>query len=950
MRIAKKSIWERVRVRSRILCDSWRFCVLTTVLTFYALFGDDFRLAATHKRVDILFNVLTIFCILVFCTEVIAASLGKEEYFLGFFFALDFGSTVTLLFDLTWVADAIYCSTEGEGGALRTSRAGRNGARASRTVRIIRLIRLVKLYKTYRAAVEQKDGLRESRRGSNGTERSGLLPGEGEEEDALAEEDRDELSVREGSALSDGASEAVGERKGAPETRVGKKLSDMTTRRVIVLVLVMLFLMPLFVPSTHGSDEFRSSGCMGIEFIYERWRTWCPLPNASSAELPWCLQELSTPVDERLQERQADRAWYEEYLLTYLYHHHSGDFAWQLYWMGFNSTSLAAARGSAAGAYLGELVQLNQQRFLGDLALPADRLHEWDRRFLNPEWQLKVVKLPESVRSKLAKPWIEQCSDYFGIALTTSIDSEHPSVCSIDEELRCSEVEYYTPLTKTSGEEYHVNMMFVFDVRGTTQLEAGLSMLQTIFICFAVGIGAVSFSKTANQLLLNPIERMIAKMETIKDNPLEAMRLGDMEYRREEIEHAKRREQLASMSTCWRLIYRYKYMKKMKEPMETVMLEKTIIKLGGLLALGFGEAGAEIIGQNMKGGASAGVNAMVPGRKVDAIIGFCNIRHFADATEVLKEKVMLFVNQVGEIVHGCVDDYHGAPNKNIGNAFLLIWRLAAYSPERQRKLADMSMMAFIKIVAEINKSRVLAAYRGHPGLLQRLPKFRVQMGFGLHCGWAIEGAIGSEFKIDASYLSPNVNVATRLEAATRQFNVWMLISHFMTRLCTPEMALHCRLIDHAVIKGSKQPLRLHTIDLDCLSLGVQHHGPERTIRNRFKIRQLREIRKTEKWADDFNVPEAFETDDDIVSMRSKYSQEFFQRFSMAYRNYEAGEWRAARDMFLTCHYTPKSDAGRFIVTSELEWPEDGPTVTLLSYMRQFQYISPKHWPGHRELA
>ena len=37
-----------------------------------------------------------------------------------------------------------------------------------------------------------------------------------------------------------------------------------------------------------------------------------------------------------------------------------------------------------------------------------------------------------------------------------------------------------------------------------------------------------------------------------------------------------------------------------EEPMETVMLEKTIIKLGGLLALGFGEAGAEVIGQNMK--------------------------------------------------------------------------------------------------------------------------------------------------------------------------------------------------------------------------------------------------------------------------------------------------------------------------------------------------------------
>jgi hypothetical protein len=36
------------------------------------------------------------------------------------------------------------------------------------------------------------------------------------------------------------------------------------------------------------------------------------------------------------------------------------------------------------------------------------------------------------------------------------------------------------------------------------------------------------------------------------------------------------------------------------------------------------------------------------------------------------------------------------------------------------------------------------------------------MGFGLHVGWAIEGAIGSTFKIDASYISPNVNLVANL--------------------------------------------------------------------------------------------------------------------------------------------------------------------------------------------
>lgn len=54
-----------------------------------------------------------------------------------------------------------------------------------------------------------------------------------------------------------------------------------------------------------------------------------------------------------------------------------------------------------------------------------------------------------------------------------------------------------------------------------------------------------------------------------------------------------------------------------------------------------------------------------------------------------------------------------------------------------------------------------------PSLLEKIPDFRVRMGFGLHYGWAIEGAIGSEYKIDASYLSPNVNISARLEAATK---------------------------------------------------------------------------------------------------------------------------------------------------------------------------------------
>jgi class 3 adenylate cyclase len=93
------------------------------------------------------------------------------------------------------------------------------------------------------------------------------------------------------------------------------------------------------------------------------------------------------------------------------------------------------------------------------------------------------------------------------------------------------------------------------------------------------------------------------------------------------------------------------------------------------------------------------------------------------------------------------------------------------------------------------------------------PDFQCKMGFGIHQGWAIEGAIGSYFKVDASYLSPNVNMAARLEAATKQFGTLLLISGDLHDIMSDEMQLICREIDTVTVKGSIKTMRLFTIDI-----------------------------------------------------------------------------------------------------------------------------------------
>jgi len=46
---------------------------------------------------------------------------------------------------------------------------------------------------------------------------------------------------------------------------------------------------------------------------------------------------------------------------------------------------------------------------------------------------------------------------------------------------------------------------------------------------------------------------------------------------------------------------------------------------------------------------------MIPGNKCVGIFGFCDIWNFTDSTEILQEKVMVFVNLIADIVHGLVE-------------------------------------------------------------------------------------------------------------------------------------------------------------------------------------------------------------------------------------------------------------------------------------------------------
>lgn len=886
---------ERAVVRyARIIVENNIFVFVTTMLTFYALTGDDFRVICTEKNADNYFNGMVLICVFIFASEICLSCVGKDDYFLGFFFWLDIISTITLILDLTWVSNLLNGSS---GKNVRSGRTARVGARAGRVVRVLRLVRILKLYKAYYESKQRQAELEKRRQAG--------------EEDDWDESDYETADKQE---------------ENDKESRVGKKLSEITIRRVICLVLAMLLFLPMLRAEESGQVAYSSD--YGADVVWKAFNDYASGNNTKQN--------------------------YQNALLNYVYYHNWYGYAnqdaycprkncntnyGQLFWIGFNGSNATAVQTITEMAPLATL----NSSFVNDFAATAEK----NQNFV--DYDLAYATMPRSIVDALSQPWVTNCDTdgniKRGISLiATTVESANSFPVDCPEDLRSEASVASAPQTISKSTVFNgVYMIFYFDLRPFNKTESKFSLGLTFFVMVLLIVASMMFTRDANNLVLRPVQNMVERVEAIRDKPLLAMKMADDEFKAEEIKKAQqdRLNQQKCRKFLMDLVSLRLCSREDKDLMETVVLEKTIIKLGSLLALGFGEAGADIIGNNMRGSDSAGVNAMVPGRRVECIIGICRVRDFSVATEVLQSKVMTFGNQIAEIVHGVCNEFSGAPNKNTGEQFLVIWKDNPENEGLKTRYAEGALVAFSTVVGAIHRSPLLGSYRAHPALQNRLGSHcRVHLSSGLHKGWAIEGAVGSEYKIDCSYLSPNVSIATSVERSTEIYGAALMVAQSVVDLCGQGMRNKCRLIDKVIIKGSPTPIELYCMDLDYMAVEVDSTPRPQVnwnTRQRFKVRQFVETEKCNMLKEDVDMVKVFDNDPVIAMMRKRFTVDFFQMFNMGYQNYSEGEWPVAKRM-LSC-----------IIKEHVI--DDGPSVALLRFMEEkHSYDAPKNWNGVRELA
>mmetsp|Transcript_3400 Transcript_3400/g.6552 ORF Transcript_3400/g.6552 Transcript_3400/m.6552 type:complete len:1192 (-) Transcript_3400:141-3716(-) len=385
----------------------------------------------------------------------------------------------------------------------------------------------------------------------------------------------------------------------------------------------------------------------------------------------------------------------------------------------------------------------------------------------------------------------------------------------------------------------------VFDNRRIAHEWAKVEIYSTLFAILVWIIGVTSFAGPVMTLVVAPIERMIFLLSMLRKDPLgyeNTPQYNDF--------ISEGRED--TYNSFWTA--------EVLKGMETNFLMSTILRIGSLMKVGFGSAGVEIIRNNLEKGRRKDVLFLnKQGSAVSCIFLFCDIRGFTDVTETLQEEVFVFTNKIAAVVHSICNSYGGAANKNIGDAFLLSWLLdeppediedetvddsfkKTLDDKTERLFAlnnqaDKALLSVIKIsialhfddyfVENMNgeaRNRLLAKMSKRKGPL-------VQMGFGLHAGKAVQGAIGSQRKLDATYISESVERAEFLESNTKTYGVPVLMSDAFYNLLDPSNRYRCRKVDQLLLSeqeestidahdlidsGEKMELYTYDMDIDAL--------------------------------------------------------------------------------------------------------------------------------------
>ena len=180
------------------------------------------------------------------------------------------------------------------------------------------------------------------------------------------------------------------------------------------------------------------------------------------------------------------------------------------------------------------------------------------------------------------------------------------------------------------------------------------------------------------------------------------------------------------------------------------------------------------------------------GEKREITVLFSDIRGFTNISETMPpERLVQMLNHYLGEMSQIVLDQHGTLDKYIGDAIMALFNAPLDIPEHPRRAAD----AALEMMHQLHRTQ--GEYKKEYGV-------DLNIGVGLHAGDAIVGNLGSAQRFDYTAIGDTVNLASRLEGATKTYRVDIIVSE--TVHAELGDAYPCRRLDNIQVKGKQIPI------------------------------------------------------------------------------------------------------------------------------------------------
>jgi adenylate cyclase len=185
------------------------------------------------------------------------------------------------------------------------------------------------------------------------------------------------------------------------------------------------------------------------------------------------------------------------------------------------------------------------------------------------------------------------------------------------------------------------------------------------------------------------------------------------------------------------------------------------------------------------------------GKSAVATVLFSDVRGFTPIAEALgPQGTVAMLNDYFTIMVECIQRQGGMLDKFIGDAIMAVFGL----PVPHEDDEDRAVRAAIAMLTE------LAAWNAQRASHGQMP---IDMRVGLTTDLVVSGNIGSPKRMDYTVIGDGVNVASRLESASKQYGTRLLISESTYRKLRGTYRI--REIDRVIVKGKTAPVDVYEV-------------------------------------------------------------------------------------------------------------------------------------------